>query len=62
MDAYLRHAVSSPKADPMPLVPLMAQATKGLGVIATAFYPPYLGRGLRRPTTTLAVDVPASTS
>ena len=49
MDAYLRHAVSAPKADPMPLVPLMAQATKGLGVIATmtsAFYPPYLGARL----------------
>ena len=49
MDAYLRHAVNAPKADPMPLVPLMAQVTKGLGVIATmttAFYPPYLGARL----------------
>jgi FMN-dependent oxidoreductase (nitrilotriacetate monooxygenase family) len=49
MEAYLRHAVSAPKADPMPLVPLMAQATRGLGVIATmttAFYPPYLGARL----------------
>lgn len=49
MDAYLRHAVSAPKADPMPLVPLMAQATRGLGVIATmttAFYPPHLGARL----------------
>ena len=48
-EAYLRHAVSAPKADPMPLVPLMAQATRGLGVIATmttAFYPPYLGARL----------------
>jgi FMN-dependent oxidoreductase (nitrilotriacetate monooxygenase family) len=49
MDAYLRHAVSSPKADPMPLVPLLGQATHGLGIIATmttAFYPPYLGARL----------------
>jgi hypothetical protein len=30
MDAYLRHAVNAPKADPTPLVPLMAHATKGL--------------------------------
>ncbi len=48
-DTYLRHAVSAPKADPMPLVPLMAQATRGLGIIATmttATYPPYLGARL----------------
>ena len=48
-DAYLRHAVTVPKADPMPLVPLLGQATKGLGIIATmttAFYPPYLGARL----------------
>jgi FMN-dependent oxidoreductase (nitrilotriacetate monooxygenase family) len=48
-DAYLRHAVSAPKADPMPLVPLMAQAARGLGIIATmttATYPPYLGARL----------------
>lgn len=48
-DAYLRHAVSAPKADPMPLVPLMAQVTRGLGIIATmttATYPPYLGARL----------------
>lgn len=47
--AYLHHAVSVPKADPMPLVPLLGQATKGLGIIATmttAFYPPYLGARL----------------
>jgi hypothetical protein len=25
MDAYFRHGVNAPKADPMPLVPLMAQ-------------------------------------
>jgi FMN-dependent oxidoreductase (nitrilotriacetate monooxygenase family) len=48
-DAYLRHAVTVPKADPMPLVPIMGQATKGLGIVATmttAFYPPYLGARL----------------
>jgi FMN-dependent oxidoreductase (nitrilotriacetate monooxygenase family) len=48
-DAYLRHAVSAPKADPMPLVPLLGQATRGLGIIATmttSFYPPYLGARL----------------
>ena len=48
-DAYLRHAVSAPKADPMPLVPLLGQATEGLGIIATmttSFYPPYLGARL----------------
>ncbi len=47
--AYLQHAVAVPKADPMPLVPLLGQATKGLGIIATmttAFYPPYLGARL----------------
>jgi FMN-dependent oxidoreductase (nitrilotriacetate monooxygenase family) len=47
--AYLRHAVTVPKADPMPLVPLLGQATKGLGIIATmttTFYPPYLGARL----------------
>jgi FMN-dependent oxidoreductase (nitrilotriacetate monooxygenase family) len=49
MDAYLRHAVTVPKADPMPLMPLLGQATKGLGLIATmttSFYPPYLGARL----------------
>jgi FMN-dependent oxidoreductase (nitrilotriacetate monooxygenase family) len=48
-EAYLRNAVNAPKADPMPLVPLLGQATRGLGVIATmttAFYPPYLGARL----------------
>lgn len=49
MDPYLRHALFAPKADPMPLVPLLAQATRGLGIIATmttSFYPPYLGARL----------------
>ena len=48
-EAYLRNAVNAPKADPMPLVPLLGQATRGLGIIATmttAFYPPYLGARL----------------
>ena len=47
--AYLQHAVTVPKADPMPLVPLLGHVTKGLGIIATmttAFYPPYLGARL----------------
>ncbi len=47
--AYLQNAVTVPKADPMPLVPLLGQATKGLGIVATmttAFYPPYLGARL----------------
>lgn len=41
----LKHAVVAPKHDPVPLVPLMAQATTGLGLVATmstSFYPPYL--------------------
>jgi long-chain alkane monooxygenase len=41
----LKHAVLSPKNDPIPLLPLMAQATSNIGLIATAsttFYPPYL--------------------
>src|SRR5260370_40300123 len=49
MDAYLRHALFAPKADPMPLVPILAQSTRGLGIIATmttSFYPPYLGARL----------------
>lgn len=42
---YLKHALRAPKNDPMPLVPLIAQATKHLGIvptISTTFYPPYL--------------------
>jgi FMN-dependent oxidoreductase (nitrilotriacetate monooxygenase family) len=48
-DWYLRNAVAVPKADPMPLVPLLGQATTGLGIVATittAFYPPYLAARL----------------
>ncbi len=42
---YLSRAWWAPKNDPFPLVPLMAQATKHLGIvptISTSFYPPYL--------------------
>ena len=45
----LRNAAFAPKADPMPLVPLMGQATTGLGIVATmttAFYPPFLAARL----------------
>jgi long-chain alkane monooxygenase len=45
MDFYLKRALRAPKNDPMPLVPLMAQATQHLGLIptiSTSFYPPYL--------------------
>jgi len=44
-DFYLRRALRAPKNDPLPLVPLMTQATKHLGIvptISTSFYPPYL--------------------
>ncbi len=46
---YLRHAYSVPKSDPVPLVPILGQATSHLGIIATittAFYPPYLAARL----------------
>lgn len=48
-DWYLRNASTVPKHDPMPLVPLLAQATNHVGIIATmttAFYPPYLAARL----------------
>jgi FMN-dependent oxidoreductase (nitrilotriacetate monooxygenase family) len=48
-DYFLRNAFTVPKADPMPLVPLVAQATKRLGIVPTmptAFYPPFLGARL----------------
>ncbi|AXG80867.1 NtaA/DmoA family FMN-dependent monooxygenase [Streptomyces paludis] len=44
-EAELRHAQHSPKLDPAPLVPLLAQATEHLGFIVTlssTFYPPFL--------------------
>ncbi|MCF7548400.1 NtaA/DmoA family FMN-dependent monooxygenase [Pseudonocardia sp. WMMC193] len=44
-EAELRQLVRAPKHDPVPLVPLLAHVTRGLGVVATcstSFYPPYL--------------------
>jgi FMN-dependent oxidoreductase (nitrilotriacetate monooxygenase family) len=41
----LKHALFSPKHDPVPLVPLIARATKHLGIVptlSTSFYPPFL--------------------
>lgn len=46
---YLRTGYSTPKHDPMPLVPLMGYVTKHLGIIptvTTSFYPPYLAARL----------------
>ena len=48
-DWFLRNAYGAPKHDPMPLVPLLAQASRHLGIIATmttGFYPPYLAARL----------------
>ena len=45
MESILRNAHGAPKHDPMALVPLIAAATKRLGIVctaATSFYPPYL--------------------
>ena len=45
MELDLKHAVYAPKHDPIPLLPLMAHATRHIGMIATAsttFYPPFL--------------------
>ena len=45
MEFYLKRALRAPKNDPLPLVPLMTQATKHIGIvptISTSFYPPYL--------------------
>jgi long-chain alkane monooxygenase len=49
MEHYLRAAARVPKNDPLPLVPLLTQATKHLGVvstISTSFYPPFLAARL----------------
>jgi FMN-dependent oxidoreductase (nitrilotriacetate monooxygenase family) len=46
---YLHNAYAVPKHDPMPLVPLMAQGSSHLGIVATmttGFYPPYLAARL----------------
>ncbi|MEA2848139.1 MAG: hypothetical protein QOG78_3420, partial [Rhodospirillaceae bacterium] len=45
MEFYLKRALRAPKNDPLPLVPLIAQATTHLGIvptISTSFYPPFL--------------------
>ena len=45
MELDLKNATLAPKLDPLPLLPLMAQDTSHIGLIATAsttFYPPYL--------------------
>lgn len=42
---YLKRALRAPKNDPLPLIPLLAQATRRLGLVptvSTSFYPPYL--------------------
>ena len=44
-DTYLKYAASTPKLDPVVLVPYLAQATKHLGLVptlSTTEYPPYL--------------------
>ena len=44
-DYYLRNAARVPKNDPVPLIPILAGATRHLGIvatIATTFYPPFL--------------------
>lgn len=46
---YLHNASTVPKHDPMPLVPLLAQGSSHLGIVATmttGFYPPYLAARL----------------
>lgn len=45
MELDLKNATLAPKLDPIPLLPVMAQNTSHIGLIATAsttFYPPYL--------------------
>ena len=45
MELDLKNATLSPKLDPLPLLPVMAQETSHIGLIATAsttFYPPFL--------------------
>ncbi|SMH43204.1 FMN-dependent oxidoreductase, nitrilotriacetate monooxygenase family [Rathayibacter oskolensis] len=48
-DTSLRRGFMAPKNDPMPLVPLMTQATKHIGIVPTVStiqYPPYLAARL----------------
>ena len=45
MELDLKNATLAPKHDPIPLLPVMAQETSHIGLVATAsttFYPPYL--------------------
>lgn len=45
MELDLKNAVLAPKNDPLPLLPVVAQGTNHIGLVATAsttFYPPYL--------------------
>jgi FMN-dependent oxidoreductase (nitrilotriacetate monooxygenase family) len=45
MEATLKYGMMAPKNDPMPYIPLMAKATKHLGLVGTVStiqYPPYL--------------------
>lgn len=49
MEYVLKNAHAEPKQDPFPFVPLLAQATKHIGIIptvSTSFYPPYLAARL----------------
>ena len=46
---FLKSAWMVPKNDPMPLVPLIGQATKNIGIVATlttSFYPPFIAARL----------------
>lgn len=46
---YLRNAMTVPKCDPLPLVPLLGSVTSRLGLVATittTFYPPFLAARL----------------
>ncbi len=45
METYLKYAMFAPKHDPLPLVPLLAAASKHIGIVptlSTTFYPPFL--------------------
>jgi FMN-dependent oxidoreductase (nitrilotriacetate monooxygenase family) len=49
MEATLRYGRMAPKSDPLPLVPLLAEATKHIGLVATIStiqYPPFLAARL----------------
>lgn len=49
METALKYGLMAPKNDPMPLVPLIAQATEHIGVVSTMStiqYPPFLGARL----------------